>query len=190
MGFTALGGTLAIDFMNTVQWRAGAAQDLLMSPADLGEWLQFMMNHQQLTLAQYQRVTVGSVTSDDLALLKSFRTVSRDYASGQLPSGDFVQHLHGAVKDMPLIVQLDAHHDGYRRVAMPVGGGYRGLITLLALDWMRLFEDRKASRIKACANPRCLAYFLDVSGRRKWCSMAECGNRTKNARYHQRRKGI
>nr|WP_243239805.1 CGNR zinc finger domain-containing protein [Sulfobacillus harzensis] len=188
--FTALGGTLAIDFVNTVQWHGGTVHDVLMSPTDLNEWLQFMVDHEQLTSAQYRSVTIVPMTSDDLALLKSFRTVGRDYLSGGLAEGDFVEHLHRAAEDTPLILRLDRTHGGYARVAMPVDGGSRGLVTLLAADWMRLFAEGIVSRIKACANARCLAYFVDVSGRRKWCSMADCGNRIKNARYHQRRQGI
>jgi predicted RNA-binding Zn ribbon-like protein len=47
--------------------------------------------------------------------------------------------------------------------------------------------------IKRCANPRCFLYFLDRSRarRRRWCSMAVCGNRMKvaaHARRHGRRR--
>jgi predicted RNA-binding Zn ribbon-like protein len=45
-------------------------------------------------------------------------------------------------------------------------------------------------RIRKCANPRCVLYFRDTSrtGRRRWCSMAVCGNRMKVA-AHIRRHG-
>jgi predicted RNA-binding Zn ribbon-like protein len=49
------------------------------------------------------------------------------------------------------------------------------------------------SQIKRCANPRCVLYFRDTSRtrRRRWCSMAVCGNRMKvaaHARRHGRRR--
>lgn len=47
--------------------------------------------------------------------------------------------------------------------------------------------------IRKCANPRCVLYFRDRSRsrRRRWCSMAVCGNRVKvatHARRHGRRR--
>ena len=48
--------------------------------------------------------------------------------------------------------------------------------------------------VRKCANPRCVLYFRDTSRtrRRRWCSMAVCGNRMKVAahtRRHGRRPG-
>jgi predicted RNA-binding Zn ribbon-like protein len=48
----------------------------------------------------------------------------------------------------------------------------------------------RAVEIRKCANPRCVLYFRDRSRsqRRRWCSMAVCGNRVKVA-THARRHG-
>lgn len=45
-----------------------------------------------------------------------------------------------------------------------------------------------AGRLKMCASPACARWFVDSSkgGRRRWCSMATCGNRAKAARYRAR----
>jgi predicted RNA-binding Zn ribbon-like protein len=49
----------------------------------------------------------------------------------------------------------------------------------------------RSTEIRKCANPRCVLYFLDSSRtrRRRWCSMAVCGNRTKVAAHARRRRG-
>ena len=54
------------------------------------------------------------------------------------------------------------------------------LITLL---------ETRADRIRRCANPDCVLWFLDTSrpGTRRWCSMAACGNRDKAARHGRTR---
>jgi predicted RNA-binding Zn ribbon-like protein len=51
-----------------------------------------------------------------------------------------------------------------------------GMVTLL---------DTRADRIRGCANPDCVLWFLDTSrpGTRRWCSMAACGNRDKAIRH-------
>ena len=48
----------------------------------------------------------------------------------------------------------------------------------------------RGTDIRRCANPRCHLYFRDPSRtrRRRWCSMAVCGNRMKVA-AHLRRHG-
>ena len=42
--------------------------------------------------------------------------------------------------------------------------------------------------IRKCANPECMLYFYDTSrvGKRRWCSMAVCGNRAKVAAHMER----
>ncbi|WP_106252702.1 CGNR zinc finger domain-containing protein [Nonomuraea fuscirosea] len=43
-------------------------------------------------------------------------------------------------------------------------------------------------RLTTCASDRCGLRFVDRSqgGRRRWCSMTRCGNRTKAQRHHLR----
>jgi len=53
-----------------------------------------------------------------------------------------------------------------------------------------LVAQGRAVVVRKCANPRCVLYFRDTSRtrRRRWCSMAVCGNRMKVA-AHTRRHG-
>jgi predicted RNA-binding Zn ribbon-like protein len=50
---------------------------------------------------------------------------------------------------------------------------------------------RRGPRLKRCANLGCVLWFYDTSrgGRRRWCSMAICGNRDKVRRHHERTSG-
>lgn len=43
-----------------------------------------------------------------------------------------------------------------------------------------------ACGVRKCANPACPLFFLDKSGRRRWCSMATCGNRAKVSAHWRR----
>ena len=53
-----------------------------------------------------------------------------------------------------------------------------------------LIAQGRGALVRKCANPRCVLYFRDTSRtrRRRWCSMAVCGNRMKVA-AHTRRLG-
>jgi predicted RNA-binding Zn ribbon-like protein len=55
------------------------------------------------------------------------------------------------------------------------------------LDAVDLLANH-GDRIRSCAHPDCVLWFLDTSrsGARRWHSMATCGNRTKVRRHYER----
>ena len=56
----------------------------------------------------------------------------------------------------------------------------------LVRDVGRLLVDPAARHVRACPMPDCGWVFADPSGRRRWCSMAWCGNRSKVRRHAAR----
>ena len=56
----------------------------------------------------------------------------------------------------------------------------------LVLDMSRLLTEPSARHVRACPMPDCGWLFADPTGRRRWCSMAWCGNRAKARRYAAR----
>ncbi|MDI5963817.1 CGNR zinc finger domain-containing protein [Streptomyces sp. SL13] len=58
---------------------------------------------------------------------------------------------------------------------------------LAAADYLRLLA-LDPTRVHACEGPGCVLYFYDTSKgrRRRWCSMAACGNRAKASRHYAR----
>lgn len=58
-----------------------------------------------------------------------------------------------------------------------------------AADFVHMYGERP-ERVRKCANPRCVLWFLDVSknGSRRWCRMDACGNRAKVGRFNQRQR--
>jgi predicted RNA-binding Zn ribbon-like protein len=59
----------------------------------------------------------------------------------------------------------------------------------VALSARELLLRLPETRLRACAGDDCGWLFLDASkaGRRRWCSMADCGNRAKARRHYARR---
>jgi predicted RNA-binding Zn ribbon-like protein len=70
-----------------------------------------------------------------------------------------------------------------------VEGGVRGGLALLAAAVVASTADRSWERLKICAEDSCQWAFLDSSKNRSkhWCSMQECGNRSKTRAYRARR---
>ena len=62
---------------------------------------------------------------------------------------------------------------------------------LAAVVWTAagLLTTARPSDVRACPGAACGWLFLDPAGRRRWCSMAWCGNRAKVRRHAQRQRG-
>ena len=63
----------------------------------------------------------------------------------------------------------------------------RGVLAMIAADAAELLGTDLRERVRICPGPGCRGRFLDDSpaGRRRWCSMAVCGNRNKAAMHRQ-----
>jgi predicted RNA-binding Zn ribbon-like protein len=63
----------------------------------------------------------------------------------------------------------------------------RGVLAMIAADAAELLGTDLRERLRICPGPGCRGRFLDDSpaGRRRWCSMAICGNRNKAALHRQ-----
>lgn len=60
----------------------------------------------------------------------------------------------------------------------------------VALKAAELFAERDFQRVRRCADASCVHWFYDKTrpGKRRWCSMATCGNRLKVKTYRRRLK--
>jgi predicted RNA-binding Zn ribbon-like protein len=68
-------------------------------------------------------------------------------------------------------------------------GGLDWLLAAIARSAAEILVEGAEARIRVCANPGCGLFFCDTSRthRRRWCSMAVCGNRHKVANFARRR---
>lgn len=182
--FTALGGTLGIDFVNTVQSHRGQIVNLLNTPAAVHQWGAFMRKAGRLHTNSWDTLAPGPWPIEQFI---RFRRDVRRYLEGGTARDEFLALLAHTVTAAPLTFQ--AIEDAGRIQLVPIATvpGSPGLLSLLALDWLDLIVKGSADAVVHCQNPSCLAYFLDMRGRRKWCSMDTCGNRQKNARHYARR---
>jgi predicted RNA-binding Zn ribbon-like protein len=62
------------------------------------------------------------------------------------------------------------------------------LLAAIARSAAEILAEGRQARLHVCANPTCGLFFYDTSrtGRRRWCSMARCGNRHKVAAFARR----
>jgi predicted RNA-binding Zn ribbon-like protein len=115
--------------------------------------------------------------------------------AGALAEGTAIEP--GYVEPINALLRITEGHDELMRA----GGGWRlGFVRReQRLEWLLAGVARSAAELVAegpgapvrkCGNPECVLYFYDTSrtGRRRWCSMAACGNRSKVAAFANRKR--
>lgn len=182
--FTAFGGSLGIDFINTVQHHRGQAVNLLETPLAVQRWMEFMVQEGKLARQQLDALVSEPLTVEPLL---EFRHDVRTFLMGAITRNRFLDLLAHRVKQSPLAFRAVIDGDRAQLVGIPVIPGSRGLLSLIAFDWLELMTSGTADTITQCQSERCMAFFLNPHSRRKWCSMQSCGNRQKNARLYARR---
>ncbi|WP_027416681.1 CGNR zinc finger domain-containing protein [Aneurinibacillus terranovensis] len=183
--FPLVSGHLSLDLVNTEVVRRGIRHDLLVTSDDLGRWINTMEQAGSLVPAT---LLEGYDSPEALQALRKVREFLRkefeEIADGNEPTDSSRLHLEELVEQAPFSYRVMDKS----LVPVPMGNPAHSLVSLVAFDALRLLATGDLLTLHRCANPDCVLLFMDVSGRRKWCSMKICGNRTKVAK-HQSRQG-
>lgn len=161
-----IGGRLALDFVNTADWRAdgSVADEKLQALEDALVWQK---------AAQIPSATLPDSIGDVLTLRRQLRQMFlREKAALSV-------ELTGYLRDVHLRPNAVTHDLAQAPLL--------GLVTLSALSI--LSDPKEFSRVKLCPGQDCGWIFLDETknGRRKWCMMETCGNRAKASRNYARK---
>ncbi|MGN7169897.1 CGNR zinc finger domain-containing protein [Paenibacillus cellulositrophicus] len=177
--FPLLSGHPSLDLVNTELVRRGIRHDLLIRPDDLTAWLEALDMKESLPSLQHAS---SEITKEALNKVKEFRMVVRDMyerlADGQEVTRSWIRLMEACIANAP----LSYHFIDGRLVPVPLGTDIDAILSLVALDALRLLEAGELAYLHRCSNPECVLLYVDRSGRRKWCSMKICGNRNKVAR--------
>jgi predicted RNA-binding Zn ribbon-like protein len=173
---------LALDFVGTVGDRANRRIERLRSPDDLGRWIVEAGLGEEVT-------AVGAADLERAHELREAidRSVRAAMAGKAARRPDLVIINEVAAREalVPQLVGPDL-----RMTWMGKARPGRALSTV-ARDAIELLSGPDIRRVRECAAPDCSLLFIDESHaqRRRWCSMARCGNRAKLATYRRRRSG-
>lgn len=177
--FPLLSGHPSLDLVNTELVRRGIRHDLLIHPEDLTAWLEALNMKESLPSLQHAS---SEITKEALNKVKEFRIDVRNMyerlAEGQEVTRSWIRLMEACIANAP----LSYHFLDGRLVPVPLGSAIDTILSLVALDALRLLEAGELAYLHRCSNPECVLLYIDRSGRRKWCSMKICGNRIKVAR--------
>jgi len=124
------------------------------------------------------------------AVRAALREVSDAVVEHRVPRKASVAEVNRALharQVIELVSAPDGVHVDHRHVGDPVDDALARLSEALVSE----LTSGHPERIRICANDTCRWVFYDTSrtGRRRWCDMATCGNRAKQARHRARAKG-
>lgn len=198
--YIKIGDELAVDFANTVH-AAGDPTGALHSWGDLIDFLEL-----RGALTQGEGALLRAMGANDarrcaatfsqgMQLRETVRAMLGAMAARRPLRAQWVAEVNQALAWGAGADRLVRHESGWGLAFAPDLADPLRALTPIARSIADLAALGRSVEIRKCANPRCVFYFRDASRtrRRRWCSMAVCGNRMKVAahvRRHGRRRPV
>lgn len=184
-------GSLALDLLNTLRREGDRVVDSIGAPADFLAWLDASglgrppgPSAEDLRSPPAARILLTEARGLRGELLRLFET----RRAGGSVGPHLLYGLNRVLGAGRIVAQVRAQSNELRLVEREAGEGPLAALAPLAREAARLLTEVDPGRIRRCAAEDCGRWFLDTSkgGRRRWCSMATCGNRAKAARHRRR----
>ncbi|SEG92362.1 Conserved protein containing a Zn-ribbon-like motif, possibly RNA-binding [Actinacidiphila yanglinensis] len=201
-----LADTLGLDFLNSIATSGDERVDWIGDGEGLLAWLEQAELVAPIAVAALREQAMpgelDAVAAQARSLREEFRSFVHAHRGRPLDAA--------ALAELAPLNRLLARDEGYLRLAVAEDGGDGGapalrlrterrwrspesLLLPLGEALARVVGEEDFSDVKACEGPACTLLFADrTRGRvRRWCSMAICGNRAKQAAHRDRaRKGL
>jgi predicted RNA-binding Zn ribbon-like protein len=183
--FLLVGGRLAIDFANTVHSPATGG-DAFARWDDVAAFLVAAGT----PAGPGREGDPGRAFARALALRRVIRDLLAAMTARKPPPPASVEVVNEVLRTGAGHERLVADGRGWRLEFAPGRDDRAAALALVARSAAMLITEGRAAAVKRCGNPRCVLFFRDDSRgrRRRWCSMAVCGNRMKVAAHARRRR--
>lgn len=180
---------LAIEFVNAPS-RPAPDSAGIGRPEEMVSWLA-ERSPETTALLPSDAPGLRALHAEALALQRSLRMLLRGVTDGSEPDDPSRWLLDACLADLgqtESLAPMNGAHGPYDVEVCWVPRGPRAPLGIIARDAVRLLGTTPPHRLRLCAADDCDRWFVDSSkaGRRKWCSMATCGNRAKASRYRTR----
>jgi len=184
-------GNLALDFINTVAFRAdpGKKKDHLQHTEDVYRWAS------EAQLPDRAAISSGSLTASSLRRIRAVReqlfAVFHAIASDDPIPADPLAQVGNALQDCMSRRCLSIEGAEVRWTWRPEARGTDYLLYPVLTAATDLLTSDSRGLVRQCEDAGCGWLFLDRSNARtrRWCSMADCGNRNKARKYYRRAAG-
>ncbi len=191
---------ISLDFANTAGWHAGPSPEEHLTSYRVA--LAWAVREGILGSAQEEALLAAAEAGPEKEATALRRIVEFREAIYRIFSA--VSHAgepDGA--DIALLNAELADACGHLRLVSQDGGGFgwewtgmedslTSLLWPVARDAALVLTSAQLPKLRECAGEACGWLFLDLTknASRRWCDMADCGNRAKARRYRERKRAI
>ncbi len=193
-----VGGALCLDFTNTTGWRPDPGdEEYVRDYEDLVAWAEHAgaasetEGRRLLRRAKSDPERAQSVYSRAIALREALYRIFAASAAGHLAGSPDIDLVNRAVDDTYRHLRIAPHDGGFAWEWEGARDALELPLWRVARSTADLLVSPELSRVRECSGDRCDWLFLDASRNRsrRWCDMANCGNRAKARRNYERRRG-
>lgn len=178
MTFAYVSGHAGLDLVGTLKWRRRVEpEEQLITPSALAAWAAGAgLSDDRLAVSELELDRARGVRES------LYRAVTAQRASICIATADR-QLLNATAAHDPIGLSIDTAVRVRRQVTVA------RLLTTVVRDTFELIAGETFARVRECEEPDCTRLFADSSrvGNRRWCGMAECGNRAKVQAFRERR---
>jgi predicted RNA-binding Zn ribbon-like protein len=192
------GGCLALEFVNTVDWRLREPPvELLGSYAELLRWAwtaEAIDAGEARSLRKWGEAhprKAKAVLADAVRVREAMAAIFEAVSQGEDVPSEPLAGLDEAIRSARAGRALRAAGDGAEWTWRDASPDPRRPMWAAALDGARLLTSEERTKVRQCGDAECGWFFLDTSRNhsRRWCSMDSCGNRNKARRFYRRSAG-
>lgn len=183
--FQLVAGNLALDFINTVGNRLAEAREDLNSAAAFRRWAQLAG-----LPATPSRPAVSALQLAELHNIREeLHALFLTLANGAEPSRTLLRPLNARLRSAVAARELGGSRGRVRWTWRAVESDPQRLTGEILLSAADLLTSGAFAKVRQCDGDGCGWLFLDRSpaGHRRWCSMADCGNKAKARRHYAQR---
>lgn len=183
-----IGGRLSIDFANELGRSSDFSWQELLHFLLVTRIISSERSGQLLTLPQYDPQSADS-------LLLRARRLHGALSKAFVAMVENAPATHDWAEPINEVLRITEGHDelvqqdgSWHLEFVARESGLDWLLAAIARSGAELVSEGAGAPLRVCSNAACGLFFYDTSrtGRRRWCSMATCGNRHKVAAFSRR----
>lgn len=179
---------LVLNFCNTKILKQGKLVDLFNTIDSFKLWLEIPIDKNEDYNRQLSVMYSCLDTSLDIEDVKQLREELSKIFTRVLHDVDTIDNVKAEIESFIGSSPFTLIFVDKDPLMIPVEKGIIGMKTILFLSLVSLIQSDELKKLTKCANEECPLFFINQSGRRKWCSMKLCGNRNKVEKFLNKAK--
>jgi len=180
-----LGGRLAVDFVNTTASHSELSWERLILFLESTDIVSSERGAHLLSLPQSDLQAAQALLQKAWRLGSALRKVFAAMIRKQRILAEWIAPINEILRITEGHDELVGQDNSWKIEFVAREGGLDWLLAAVARSGAEIVAEGARARLRVCANPGCGMFFYDNSRtrRRRWCSMAVCGNRSKVAAF-------